>query len=108
VVAGTEADVHRREDRLLRAGEDDHVVGADTLVQLRDRLAKEWGAGDRRVAEAEPSPHVRRFVVRQGEELVEAQGLRVRGREHVRGRELVAVEVVLEREVGDLHAPDRA
>jgi hypothetical protein len=105
VVAGTGDHVHEAEDRLLRAGEGQHLVGVDGLVQRRDLGAQERVPSRLRVPQAQAVPQGPRLVVGERDQLRHGVGLDVRGAEQVLDREFPASEEPLEREVGDAHRP---
>ena len=103
MVARAEQAADEGEDRLLRAGRDEDVVGIGRLVERGDLATQERVAGRFRVAEPEVAPEGGRLVVGEGEELGHRPGLDVARAEEVANGELPAGEEALELEVGDAH-----
>ena len=100
---GPSSGVGEAEDRLLRAGEDQDVVGLEAVVQRGDLAPEERMAGRLRVAEGQAVPQAARLVVGEREELGHRVALDVGGAQQVLDRELPAGEIALEGEVGDAH-----
>ncbi len=107
-LARTPAGDHAREgeDGLLGAGEDQHALGRDGLVEGGYLLAQQRVAGRFRVTEGEILPHPAPLAVGQGEQPVQAHRLHVRGTQQVGRVELVTGEVTLQLELR--HVPQGA
>ena len=105
VIAGPDDDVQEAEDRLLCAGEDEHLVRADRVVERGDLRPQEGMPARLGVTQAQALPQAAGLVVGQRQELGHRVTLEVRRTQEVPNGELPAGEVALELEVGDLHLP---
>ena len=103
MVAGPEQDVVKREDRFLGAGEDQHVVGRNSLVQRRNLGSQSRVALRFRVAEPQLVPPPPAIFVRQIEQVVERPTLDVGGAQQQVCGEFPAREETLEGEVVQAH-----
>ena len=103
VVAGAQRDVHKREERLFRAGVHQRVRGVDGVAVRRgDRGSQFRSAARLGIAE----PHVRKTLASarfEVEQLGDRHRLRVARAKQMFGRKFVLCKVALEREILRLH-----
>ena len=105
VVAGSEDDVGETEDRLLRAAEDEDLLGRDPLIERGDLGPQERMTAGLRIAEPEVAPEALRLLVCELEQVRHRVALDVRGAEKVLDGELPASKIAFEGEIGDPHRP---
>ena len=95
VIAGLQQGMVGREDAFLGGRDDDHVLGAEALVDRRDRAAQLGCPG--RLGVPEPQSEEPCFRIGfEREQVGESDGFGVARGEHVRGGELVQRVVLLD------------
>ena len=103
MVTRPEEDVGQAEDRLLRTGEDEDLLGLDPVVERGDLPTQERMPGRLRVAEGQAVPERTRLVVGEGQQVGHRVALHVGRAQDVLDGELPAGEIPFEGEVGKTH-----
>ena len=103
VESAIEMGARKAEDRLLGAGEDQHILRLEPFVEGRDLGTKERVPRGLGVAEGQPIPHRPGLLVGEIEEVRHRVALDVRRAQQVLDGELPAGEEALQGEVGDAH-----